>query len=72
MVLLELDTDGRHRLKAKDALLAQSYAQAFIHVLHLLAGLAVLTAAAVVFMLRRPQPAADAISPRIASGSASH
>lgn len=54
------------------ALLAQSYADAFIRVLQLLAGLAVLTAAAVVFMLRRPQPVADAVRARIASGSASH
>ena len=63
---------GAALLGPQAALLAQSYAQAFIQVLQLLAGLAVLTAAAVVFLLRRPQSEADAISARIASGSASH
>ena len=62
---------GAALLAPHAALLAQSYAEAFIRLLHLLAGLAVLTAGAVVFLLRRPKPAADAISPRSASGSAS-
>jgi MFS family permease len=54
------------------ALLAQSYAEAFIRVLHLLAGLAAITACAVVFLLRRRQPDGPAISRRIAAGSTTH
>lgn len=52
------------------ALLAQSYAEAFIRVLHLLAGLAAITACAVVYLLR--QPDAAAISRRIAAKSMTH
>ena len=56
---LACDAGGPHALRRRRSV-------------QLLAGLAVLTAAAVVFLLRRPQSAADAISARIASGSASH
>lgn len=62
---------GAALLGPRGALLAQSYAEAFNHVLRLLAGLAVVTACAVVFLLRNQAPTANAISRRIAAESSS-
>ncbi|MET1115883.1 MAG: MFS transporter [Comamonas sp.] len=55
-------------------LLAPSYADAFNRVLHLLAGLAAVTAGAVTWLLRRhaQAPGVEAISPGSAAGSARH